>query len=110
MAVTECNYFDNGGGGNAFSVPEMKTVAGGGYAYVSASNVSKVILFIPELPEISFWDISGIGDNYVLPKNAVTPITNPTTAQVNQSVTYSNGTITIHSESSAQRDVWVTYC
>lgn len=108
MFINASKNGSGGGGGSQFSVPQKVVVPARGTYDISASNVSKVILFVPAVSEMTFWDIDGGGDNYALENQTL--ITNPTSSQLNQGASYANGTLTIQSYSGVARDVWVTYC
>lgn len=89
------------------STPQMVTVPANGTYNISASGVKKIFLVSQnsDLQLTVFWE-NGT-HTYALQNNSL--LTNPATSQLNQYITYANNTITIHSSSGVNRNVWITY-
>lgn len=107
MAEKLASLRKNGGGMKKLSTPQMVTVPANGTYNISASGVKKVILVSQnyDMQLAVFWE-DGV-NKYQLINNSLQ--VDPTMSQLNQYITYANNIITIHSQSGANRNVWVMY-
>ena len=93
------------GGGSAFSTPNKVTVPASGTATISASGVTKIIVINYDAGETVIYEGGALKYRIVGSSYYTDPAANTT----NVYPSYSGNTITLTSNSSAARNVWVIY-
>lgn len=94
----------SGGGGGQLSTPQSVSVPPSG-ATISANVTTRIFVFNLEVGEIAIWENGSL--TYRIVGSSYTP--NPAPSSTNIYPSYSGNTITLNSNSSATRSVWVVY-